>query len=147
LKALVNLANRVKSLSVDDLIHELSEHTEFTDLIIELNTKNQLYDKGVDAKGERIGSYSAKTKAIKDSKGEISDHVTLLDTGQFYESFRVYLSGSNLVITANTIKDTDDLMEKYGKDILGLNEDSLTILRTKAKEILIPYVKFVLLQR
>ena len=147
MKAISNLAQRVKSLSIDDMLHELSEHAEFTDYIIELNTKNQLYDKGIDAKGERIGSYSPKTKAIKDANGEISDHVTLLDTGKFYESFRVFLQGSDLIISADTIKDTDDLIFKYGQDILGLNEDSLEKLRLKAKLILIPYVKGIILRR
>lgn len=147
MKAISNLAQRVKSISIDDMLHELSEHVEFTDYIIELNTKNQLYDKGIDAKGERIGSYSAKTKAIKDANGEISGHVTLLDTGKFYESFRVFLQGSDLIISADTIKDTDDLIFKYGQDILGLNEDSLEKLRLKAKLILIPYVKGIILRR
>lgn len=147
MKAIANLAQRVKSLSIDDMLHELSEHVEFTDYIIELNTKNQLYDKGIDAKGERIGSYSPKTKAIKDANGEISDHVTLLDTGKFYESFRVFLQGSDLIISSDTIKDTDDLIFKYGQDILGLNEDSLEKLRLKAKLILIPYVKGIILRR
>lgn len=147
MKAIANLAQRVKSLSINDMLHELSEHVEFTDYIIELNTKNQLYDKGIDAKGERIGSYSPKTKAIKDANGEISDHVTLLDTGKFYESFRVFLQGSDLIISADTIKDTDDLIFKYGQDILGLNEDSLEKLRLKAKLILIPYVKGIILRR
>jgi hypothetical protein len=148
MKALSNLALRVKNLSVNDLVDELGEYPEFIDLIIELNTKNQLYDKGVDAIGDSIGSYSAKTKAIKDEKGQISDHVTLNDTGKFYESFKVYInSQKDFVISADTIKDADDLIFKYGKDILGLNEDSLTILRESAKKILIPYVKSVLLQR
>lgn len=148
MKALTNLALKVKSLSINDMVDELGEHPEFIDLIIELNTKNQLYDKGVDSLGDRIGSYSPKTKAIKDANGQISDHVTLNDTGKFYESFKVYInSQKDFVISADTIKDTDDLIFKYGKDILGLNEDSLKILRESAKNILIPYVKFVILQR
>ena len=148
MRALVNLANRVKSLNVNDMIHELSEHTEFTDYIIELNTKNQLYDKGINSKGISIGEYSIKTKGIKQAKGDIYDHVTLLDTGDFYESFRVYLnSNSDFVISANSIKDTSDLIADWGKDILGLNEDSLTLLRLKAKLILIPYVKKIILTR
>jgi len=87
MKVLANLANRIKSLNVLDMIHELSEHTEFTDYIIELNTRNQLFDKGVNSKGESIGDYSANTKGIKQANGAIYDHVTLLDTGKFYESF------------------------------------------------------------
>lgn len=147
MEALRNLAKRIKTLNVNDCIYHLSLNKSFTDYIIELNTKKQLYEKGVGSDGIRIGSYSPKTKQIKDSKGQISDHVTLLDTGEFYKSFSVFLSGSDFVISANTIKDTDDLIYKYGEEILGLNEESLILLREKAKDILIPYVKSVILQR
>lgn len=148
MKALTNLALRVKSLSVNDLVDELGEHPEFIDLIIELNTKNQLYDRGINSKGESIGDYSLYTKAIKDNNGQITDHVTLNDTGAFYESFKVYVnSQKDFVISADTIKDTSDLIVDWGKEILGLTEESLNILRESAKEILIPYVKNILLQR
>ncbi len=148
MKALTNLALRVKSLSVNDLVDELGEHPEFIDLIIELNTKKQLYDRGINAKGESIGDYSLYTKAIKDEKGQIFDHVTLNDTGKFYESFKVYVnSQKDFVITADTIKDTSDLIVDWGRDILGLTPESLKTLRESAKNILIPYVKSVILQR
>ena len=148
MKALTNLALRVKSLNVNDMIHELSENNDFMDFIIELNTKNQLYDKGVNSKGDSIGEYSPMTKGIKQEEGRPYDHVTLNDTGAFYESFRVYLNSQNqFVITANVIKDTSDLITDWGKEILGLNEDSLKLLREKAKKILIPYVKKIILTR
>ena len=146
--ALTSLALRVKSLNVNDMIHELSENNDFMDFIIELNTKNQLYDKGVNSKGDSLGEYSPMTKGIKQEEGQIYDHVTLNDTGAFYESFKVYLNGSNqFVISANVIKDTSDLITDWGKEILGLNEDSLKLLREKAKQILIPYIKKILLTR
>lgn len=148
MKALTNLARRVKSLSVNDLVDELGEHPEFIDLIIELNTKKQLYDRGINSKGESIGDYSLYTKAIKDEKGQIFDHVTLNDTGKFYESFKVYInSQKDFVITADTIKDTSDLIVDWGREILGLTDESLNVLRESAKNILIPYVKSVILQR
>jgi len=148
MKALTNLALRVKSLSVNDLVDELGEHPEFIDLIIELNTKKQLYDRGINSKGESIGDYSLYTKAIKDEKGQIFDHVTLNDTGKFYESFKVYInSQKDFVITADTIKDTSDLIVDWGREILGLTDESLNVLRESAKNILIPYVKSVILQR
>jgi hypothetical protein len=145
MKVLVNLANRVKNLSVDDLIHELSEYPDFTDLIIELNTKNQLYDKGVNSKNELLGEYSPFTKQLKQEKGQITDHVTLNDTGAFYNSFSVFLRGRDLIISADVVKDTSDLITDWGKEILGLSEESLVLLREKAKQILIPYVKQILL--
>lgn len=148
MKALTNLALRVKSLNINDMVDELGEHPEFIDLIIELNTKKQLYDRGINSKGESIGDYSLYTKAIKDEKGQIFDHVTLNDTGKFYESFKVYVnSQKDFVITADTIKDTSDLIVDWGREILGLTDESLNVLRESAKNILIPYVKSVILQR
>jgi hypothetical protein len=59
-------------------------------------------------------------------------------------------SNSDFSIEADTIKDsidgTIDLLDAYGEDILGLTDESLKILREKALEILIPYIKNVLLQ-
>lgn len=147
MRALESLANRVKSLNINDMIHELSENTEFMDYIIELNTKNQLYDKGVNSLNVSIGEYSPKTKGIKQEQGQPFDRVTLNDTGAFYESFITYFNGKDIVISANVIKDTSDLISDWGKEILGLNEDSLTLLRLKAKLILIPYIKNILLTR
>lgn len=147
MRALESLANRVKSLNVTDLIHELSEHKDFTDFIIELNTKNQLYDKGVNSLNVSIGDYSPKTKGIKQEQGQPYDRVTLNDTGAFYESFITFFNGKDIVISANVIKDTSDLITDWGKEILGLNEDSLVLLREKAKAILLPYIKKILLTR
>lgn len=147
MRALESLANRVKSLNVTDLIHELSEHKDFTDFIIELNTKNQLYDKGVNSLNVSIGDYSPKTKGIKQEQGQPYDRVTLNDTGAFYESFITFFNGKDIVISANVIKDTSDLITDWGKEILGLNEDSLTLLREKAKSILLPYIKKIMLTR
>lgn len=147
MRTLESLANRVKNLNVNDMIHELSENTEFMNFIIELNTKNQLYDKGVNSLNVSIGEYSPKTKGIKQEQGQPFDRVTLNDTGAFYESFITYFNGKDIVISANVIKDTSDLISDWGKEILGLNEDSLTLLRLKAKLILIPYIKKILLTR
>lgn len=151
MEALKNLALRVKNLSVLDLVHELSETPEFTDLIIDLNTKNQLYDKGIDSEGRSLGDYSANTiegttqYEGKKQKGQRYDHITLNDTGAFYESFKVFLdSNSDFEITADTLKDTTDLIEEYGENILGLTEESLGILREKAKEIIINYLRGIL---
>lgn len=147
MKALASLANRLKSITVNELLLVLSQNKEFTDLIIELNTRKQLYDKGIDSLGENIGTYSAKTKQIKAEKGQIIDHVTLFDTGDFYKSFRIFFNGTDFIISADTIKDTDDLIYKYGEEILGLTQESLSLIREKAKEIIIPYVRKKLLTR
>lgn len=151
------LANNLKKLTRDELIRVLSEDKSFTDYIILLNTQKQLFDKGVDAKGRLLssigGDYSANTiegtsqYLGKKELGLPYDHITLFDTGDFYESFRVYLSNKELTISADTIKDTTDLINDWGADIIGLNEESLVLLRDKAKDIIIPYIRKKILER
>ena len=157
MKALINLANKVKNLSIDELMIKLASEKSFTDFIIELNTQKQLFEKGVDAKGRLLsdigGDYAASTiegtSTFKGKKelGLPYDHITLFQTGEFYESFKVYLNGRDFIISADTVKDTSDLISDWGRDILGLNENSLILLREKASIILINHVKMLLLQR
>ncbi len=151
MRALAALANRIKSLTVNELLIVLSQNKEFTDLIIELNTQKQLFEKGIDSTGRTLedigGFYSFETVKIKREKGQPTDRVTLKDSGDFYNSFRVFLNSDGFIITADTIKDTDNLIERWGADILGLTDESLSVLRDKAKEIIIPYVRKKILTR
>ncbi len=99
--------------------------------ILDLNTQSQLYEKGVDAKGISLGSYSKFTVRYKtliaprignDSR---ADHLTYKDTGEFYKSFRFDNQKTQFKISANTIKDGGiDLLTRE-PDLLGLTSDSL----------------------
>ncbi len=138
-KPLLNKITAVEGLTVRDLFRQLFTDNEFTDYIIELNTQYQLYTLGINAKGERLddiaGGYSPYTIEQKEKKGQPTDRVTLKDTGEFYASFRVkWLAAGDgaMQITANTIKDQTDLIKEWGKDILGLDDESLSNLRNFA---------------
>lgn len=149
MRALEALANRIKAITVLEVLKHLSENKSFTDLIIELNTRKQLFDKGIDSTGRQLsdvgGNYSPYTLQLHPEK--IEDKITLFDTGDFYESFRVFYSSGNFIISADTIKDTSNLIEDWGANILGLTNESLSLLREKAKEIIIPYVRKKILTR
>jgi hypothetical protein len=149
MRALEALANRIKAITVLEVLKHLSENKQFTDLIIELNTRKQLFDKGIDSTGRQLsdvgGNYSPYTLQLHPEK--IEDKITLFDTGDFYESFRVFYSNGDFIISADTIKDTSNLIEDWGANILGLTNESLSLLREKAKEIIIPYVRKKILTR
>lgn len=114
-------------------------------LIIEMNTIDQLYNKGIDSKGRSLksigGDYSYVTKDIKSHFNQPIDRITLKDTGEFYESFNVRVTSTDFQIQADTIKDDDDLTDRWGEDILGLTETSLNKLREFAKIKYIEYVR------
>lgn len=136
--------NRLKSATENEVISKLSKDKNFTDNIIYYNTTEQLYNEGVDANNKTLGQYAASTIEGttsflgKKAKGQPFDHITLRDTGAFYNSFKVVKTQDGLLIQANSIKDDTDLRVEYGKDIVGLTEESLSkvILEAKLKTVL-----------
>lgn len=137
---------KARVLRNTNILYLLFKDKDFYDTIIQLNTETQLYSQGVDGEGKSLGEYSWYTTAIKKEKGQRTDHVTLKDTGAFYASFRLYWANNAIRFTADTIKDDgSDLIERWGRDILGLNEDSLSQLRYIARDKIIAILKKILL--
>jgi hypothetical protein len=122
------LFNFFLELDVDELAFFVSNQNEFKDLVIELNTQKQLFDKGQDSTGKSLGEYRPFTVREKRRKGQPTDRVTLKDTGDFYESFNVQPFFGGFIIDADAEKDDKDLRDVYGEDIIGLNDENLQII-------------------
>ena len=105
---------------------EFGIDSDMEELIIDLN-QEQLYKEGEDSEGQSLGKYSPYTIKIKQSKGQPTSHITLYDTGEFYESFKVTYKGGELILDANGQKDDTNLFTEYGDDILGLNDKNMSI--------------------
>jgi len=104
--------------------------------IIEDNiTEDQLHDKGEDGLGRSLGQYSDFTKQFKNTiaaqlgRDNRSDHITLKDTGEFYESIKVTLSSRGVEISSRPQKDDTNLIDEFGEEILFLNEENLEAFR------------------
>ncbi len=92
-------------------------------IVKDIQVNKQLYDKGEDSKGSIIvPSYTPLTISIKKSKGQPTDRVTLKDTGAFHQNISIIARNDELEITA-TIKYAQKLFDKYGDDILGIQEE------------------------
>lgn len=125
------MLQRASKLTVNDLMEDLIRDNRFRSFIISANTNEQLYEEGIDSLGKSLGPYAKYTEELKRAAGVEYRHVTLKDEGDFYKSFRVFLdSNHDVEISADTIKDSTDLIEKYGKNILGLTEENLDRLRS-----------------
>lgn len=161
------LKNKIKVLtkvSTKDILYALFLDKNFTDLIIDLNTKKQLFEQGVNSEDVLLsrvdrspsptrGQSQGKVYAVNTEQGIYGvyegklqlglpvDHVTLFQHGDFYKSFKTFWNGSEIQIQANTIKDGEDLINRWGKEIIGLNEESLGELRNftrnKLKQIVV----------
>ena len=127
---------KFKQLNADYLAYKLANTSRFQELVVELNTQKQLYDKGEDSRGEMLsdigGDYSPVTMQWSKEKGKpkkSASDINLHDTGDFYKSFTVTPFIGGFEIDATTHFDDADLEKDWGEDIVGLNEENLQIIR------------------
>lgn len=132
MKLIEDLRDRVKRfndrLTNGTYIKAIIEEND--DYIIEMNEQDQLYDSGINTSGVQIMSYKPYkplTIRIKKAKGQPTDRVTLRDTGDFQLSFYLEIGNEQFEIKANDWK-TDELIKKYGREILGLTDEHISEL-------------------
>lgn len=137
--AIDNIVTKLERIKVDRDKIVLDTIQMFENYVIELNRK-QLFS-GVDGKGNEITpEYTDVTYDIKIKVGQPADRVTLKDTGDFYASIFIDYGTKYIYMDANDSK-TDELVSKYGGDILGLNEKSIDELKKKIKSTLFNQIK------
>lgn len=141
MKRLKTLVKRIDKIDESNFIKWLFLQREFKELIVRLNTDEQLYNRGIDSMGRELGNYSTYTLLIKMDKGQRFDHVTLNDTGRFYNSFKIGKTVEGFKITAQTLKEDNDLIQVWGEDILGLTDESLEILIELCRTILLKQMR------
>lgn len=132
-----NLIGRVKTFEsglVSGLyVSEIIQENEA--FIVNMNSEDQLYDKGITREGVSISKYAPYrpfTIKIKKQKGQPTSRVTLMDEGDFYNSFYVDVGPDRFEIKASDFK-TRDLMKKYGDEILGLTPENV-------RELIVHYI-------
>ena len=96
--------------------------------IVDLNRRDQIFDRGIDALGNKLPTYAASTQSIFDTKDNGSDmgrhkpkgySYNLFWTGQSYYGFYAYVKGLNLYITTDT-RGRKLLIQNGGENIFGL---------------------------
>lgn len=147
MKLIDNLRQRVTEfnelLQSGRLIQSIILENEY--VITDMNSEDQLYEQGINRLGVNImdyAPYSPLTIEIKKEKGQPYNRVTLRDEGAFEQSFYVEADTQQFTIKAADWK-TEDLIQRYGRQILGLTEGNKIILiweyiypelKAKAKE-------------
>jgi len=142
---LKNICNNIIALDRDEiLLNIFDRNTQLNDDILQLN-KDQLYDLGITADGKDLGGYAPYTLEYKEHEaGKLgrdtrSDHITLKDTGAFYDSFKLRSDIGGFIISADTKKEDTDLIT-FGK-ILGLTNENKGTLRGWVKPLFIAKVR------
>lgn len=109
---------------LDEIIEEITEEKETQDFLIKV-LQDQLFETGADGNGESLGKYSFFTAQIKRVKGQPTDRITLVDTGDFYESYFIDAFRGGFIIDADGEKEDSNLFDRYGDDILKPDEETL----------------------
>ncbi len=117
------------------------------DLIIFLNTDDQLGEDRIDSLGQRLGFYSFATEVISKGKKKEGEPINLRDTGAFWDSWRVFIGNAIITIDANPDKEDTNLFDEYGIDVLGLTDENLQVLIDEAlKQYIVWYQRNILPQ-
>jgi len=136
-EALRDRANKIKSININKLLREIWSDPFTQDLIIKLNTEDQLFF-GLKSNGEILPPYR-NPDYLDQKRAEgvaLTPFINLKLSGRFYRTFDVIPNQVGFLIDANTnlYPDSGDFIEAYGLDILGLNETNTTKLALHLQE-------------
>lgn len=154
---LTDLIENAKGLSYESTLFFVFSLDHIQLFAIELNTGGpnisgygQLFIEGVDSQGVELesigGDYAPVTKDLKRFEGLPFDRITLYQDGDFYRSFEFIQKGDSFELEADTMKDGEDLQDRWGKDIIGLTDESINKLAEEVLPEIIEYITSKLLQ-
>ena len=136
-EAILQLTDRIAKLDEGLLLRNFVSIPAVQTFILDLNRRDQLFNKGIDSKNRALGVYTPFTINSKQERGVPlpSDfHITLFDTGQFYSTFVIIPGKDFFEIDANPIREDTNLFDDFGEDIIGLNDENLQVLIDFFKE-------------
>jgi hypothetical protein len=154
MKQFDNIIAKFERLSVEAETRKVISEQDVRHSIIMMNRKT-LYNKGERTTGAKIKtykaapgqSYSTFTIKTKSKKQQPYDRVTLNDTGAFYKSMIVKVDTSAFKVDAIFEKNGENISKNLDiKDVLGLNENSLSKLSKQIKPKVLKNVRAAILQ-
>ncbi len=148
------LCDNILALDENEVVMSAIRKPEIKRHIIYLNAFDQLFVGGLNADGDIVGTYANYTESVNSSKSFTFNGLTkrkiagdayfFYDSGGFLRSFSVSIKKDGFTIKANDEIDDEffgTLTEKFGKNLIGLTDESKTELGVK----ILPMVrKFVL---
>lgn len=145
-KALKEKSKKIQRLNQDKMMQVILNDSVLQAQIVDLNQK-QLYEHGVDANGNPTGEYAPSTIygtsnfEGKIAKGQRYDHVTLKDTGAFYDSMVVKSLPEEIQIKADTVVESGvDLRDQWPAAV-GLTKESIREILPEIKQTLVEKIR------
>lgn len=116
------LNDKIQSFDVNVALKKAVKDNEH--IIVDTIAEKQMYEKGIDGRGESIGGgigYAPKTIDYKIAKGQPTDRITLRDTGDFHAGMFV---DEGKMEVSSTDEKTEKLTNDWGKEILELTKEN-----------------------
>lgn len=116
----LDLLKKLEAFDVENVVERIFESTE--EELVEAQRQQMLHGENRD--GEKIGVYRSPTYADAKEKHNplAGGYVDLRVTEAFYRGIYASVVGEELLISSFDEK-ADDLEDKYGEEIFGLNEN------------------------
>ncbi len=148
---LSDFINNAKRLDFNSTFFFVFSQRDIQLFAIELNTGSpnnseygQLFLHGENIDGEPLkgigGDYAPITKDIKQSEGLPIDRITLYQDGDFYRTWDFIQTEDSFILRADTIKEGDDLQDRWGSKLVGLTDESISILSQEIAPEVIRYI-------
>ena len=136
---ILQVATKLARTNVTKTLVKILNKKSVQKFITDLNTKVQLVDYGEDSRGVQLsaigGIYATSTIRLSKTKKKNRSHINLKDTGAFHKSFDVQVkSNANFSITANTVKNGVDLQDRWGEDIVGLQDENVELVIDRLRD-------------
>jgi len=136
---ILQVATKLARTNVTKTLVKILNKKSVQKFITDLNTKVQLVDYGEDSRGVQLsaigGIYATSTIRLSKTKKKNRSHINLKDTGAFHKSFDVQVkSNANFSITANTVKNGVDLEDRWGEDIVGLQDENVELVIDRLRD-------------
>ena len=133
-ESLIRVCNNIKQIDEKKIFKEIFSDRELQEDIANLN-KDQMYEQGIlDIPTGSVFQYAPFTLEYKQKQaGKLgrdtrSDHITLKDTGEFYDSIKVRAEQETIIISGDMKKPDNDL-EKQFPNALGLTDESIRTIQ------------------
>lgn len=138
------VGSRAAKIDANKLFAKIWRLESVQKYIIELNTKEQLFENSIDSYGKQLVyknngfGYSQKTYELKSgvkldgTRFSVGQTYTLRDSGRFFKSFEVVVNSIGFEIIADGYN--NEVFASFGDQVLGLTEES----RGKLIEYILP---------
>ena len=137
------ISRNAKRLSLNSLVKDIISIDFIEHLIINLNTRDQLFNEGIDINSKVVGYYAMTYRGIDGHTKERNKHYDFLDSGEFFKSFRVKAVNGGFIISAKNEKMSDTPQVNNGEDLIGLTKENLRVLAEQIQ----PYLKQMILNK